>query len=460
MFQFVAGNVATLAVVIYLYKTYTNRVPFYVTAVTLVGMFFSFSVVVSLPIDIVHKMPQLLGYWKVLYWTMFNLTWFIIPFLTSFCRSGEFTFKKKCIGSVKENLLYYGILVLLGIGLFIYLLLKKFSVDSIVSYSITVATGYGLVLLICFMGYGLVEVPRDVWNFSNYSLQLRHSEVYALRLKDKMAETKENLDRIERQLKKIHTGPNAFEMQERTLVKLNSEMTKYTFRRERLEHEYRINEQKAFKYQDILQTRKSIERRFQSTLLEYSGFVSQFLWYWYQIEPWLYKFVSILLTASSLIIIWSQLFVYFDLSVLTLSKSPIIILLVLMYMSVCTFSSLVKVKIFEKYRLVKGHTESPSLLFFTGYFCKLSIPLCYDFLLLSKEQDSMFAQVMKQMDLIGQKFSLYVPIAIILVCCVTFFKPYKFLEDDFQDYENARELIRLSRAEAEMKQSSSNENLI
>ena len=71
-------------------------------------------------------------FWEIVYWTSFNLTWFVIPIMTGFTRwvkvfkyirSGEFTFWRKILTAIKENLIFYAILGCVGAVFICYAIL-------------------------------------------------------------------------------------------------------------------------------------------------------------------------------------------------------------------------------------------------------------------------------------------------------------------------------------------------
>ena len=64
------------------------------------------------------------GY-RFIYWTIFICSWIFVPLMQEYEDSGDFTKKKKIIRSIKNNIIFYGILgiiaiVLLVIGFFIF----------------------------------------------------------------------------------------------------------------------------------------------------------------------------------------------------------------------------------------------------------------------------------------------------------------------------------------------------
>jgi hypothetical protein len=53
------------------------------------------------------------------------MTWFFIPFFQSYVKSGEFTVKGRLKKALFDNLLYYGVLAIIGIITLIYLWTKN-----------------------------------------------------------------------------------------------------------------------------------------------------------------------------------------------------------------------------------------------------------------------------------------------------------------------------------------------
>lgn len=67
-------------------------------------------------------------FWEIVYWTSFNLTWFVIPIMTSYTRyssnndkrSGEFSFWRKVWAAIRENLIFYAIIGAVGTVFILY----------------------------------------------------------------------------------------------------------------------------------------------------------------------------------------------------------------------------------------------------------------------------------------------------------------------------------------------------
>jgi hypothetical protein len=60
----------------------------------------------------------------IIYWTIYVLSWIIIPLAQEFEKAGDFTTKEKFKRAVKRNLVSYGIFAALGASFVIYLIIQ------------------------------------------------------------------------------------------------------------------------------------------------------------------------------------------------------------------------------------------------------------------------------------------------------------------------------------------------
>ncbi|KAJ1537048.1 LMBR1 domain-containing protein 2 [Nowakowskiella sp. JEL0078] len=94
-------------------------------------------------------------------------------------------------------------------------------------------------------------------------------------------------------------------------------------------------------------------------------------------------------------------------------------------MCVCAYSSLFKVKIFDIYELVpQHHSDEGSLLFIGAYLCRLTFPICYNFLnMVGDDENSIFAKYQGKnvnlAPLLGQNYNKWLPMVILVFCIVT-----------------------------------------
>ncbi len=62
--------------------------------------------------------------------------------------------------------------------------------------AITASNTWGLFLLVLLMGYGLVEVPRTIWNSSKKGYMLQHTYFKIAKLSIDKTEAEENLEDV------------------------------------------------------------------------------------------------------------------------------------------------------------------------------------------------------------------------------------------------------------------------
>ncbi|HPC28503.1 MAG TPA: LMBR1 domain-containing protein, partial [Candidatus Methanomethylicus sp.] len=109
-----------------------------------------------------------------------------------------------------------------------------------------------------------------------------------------------------------------------------------------------------------------------------------------------------------------------------------ILLLPLLYIAHCTYSSLFQVKIFDYYHLVPGHgSDLASLIFSASYLCRLISPMAYNYMLMLHTDQTAFVAVMGQLDLssFGSHFQDFLPLLVLPSAAFTLFKIYAKMAD-------------------------------
>jgi hypothetical protein len=69
-------------------------------------------------------------------------------------------------------------------ALYSFLFMHKKNREGIQSYVMAAANSWGLFLVIVFMGYGLVSVPRSLWYSGSYDRHLHQHYANAAKLKE------------------------------------------------------------------------------------------------------------------------------------------------------------------------------------------------------------------------------------------------------------------------------------
>lgn len=100
----------------------------------------------------------------LLYWSVYLLTWTIIPVLQEWENSGDLLSKDRLKRSLRVNGIFY-VYMLVG-GLVILGILYYFNVGGdmgLKTYLKCLATCWGILLQVVMMGYSMVEIPRSLW---------------------------------------------------------------------------------------------------------------------------------------------------------------------------------------------------------------------------------------------------------------------------------------------------------
>ena len=193
----------------------TNKLVIIISAIT---WFFNFYMVVLLPYDIciTNKMKRKENLtdaeqktisiikisYQVSYWSIFFLTWLIIPLLKSYESSGEFTRWEKFIYSIKSNLILYGIVLLVCVFLFIWAFFKlkretfSFFFKNIYNFNYVL----GLSIMLLLLSYSLVKLPIKTYEKMNYENTIQYYEYSAKNINDKLVIVKMELEENGHQL--------------------------------------------------------------------------------------------------------------------------------------------------------------------------------------------------------------------------------------------------------------------
>ncbi|TPX42249.1 hypothetical protein SeMB42_g05216 [Synchytrium endobioticum] len=505
------------------------------------GWFFGFSIVVILPLDLASTLYRnclekgtrtcdeplayvsekfLWTFWAIVYWTMFNLTWFVIPIQQSWIRSGEFTIRAKLKEAVRDNLIYYACVGLAGLIFLAYIaIVKKFQKEDLMAFAMAGANAWGLFLVTIFLGYGLVEVPRGLWYSASTRWKLAHLEFEAPKMNDAVMDAEAEVYGVAREIAIISQktpynhelrpivdrlmekaplaleergepdeGDAAPEVNISNLANLHCRNKRAMKLIERAQARYNFLLQNAFLLQDIVEQEDSPERKFLSKLRPvkeswYKGYKMHFDWVWLVwLKPLAVRGLSIVCALASLAIIWSESTFQVESPRLSIPAlllfNPdipygvlqLISIGFILYMCSCAYTTLFKVQYFD-YRLVpEHHTDDGSILFAAAYLCRLTFPLCYNFLKLIGDHDnSVFVMFLGESaeltPLLGEGYNTWLPEVILVFCVVTFFnlhgrilrlfrvKAYFYEEVDVHDErtKDGRTIIKDARSREERK---------
>lgn len=475
-----------------------------------IGWLFPFFIVVLLPVDLTTTLYNfckernhvsevtschkpflyvseefLWASWRSIYWTMFFLTFIVLPMVLSYSYSGYFRPHQKLKRALRDNLLYYGAIIAISVIVIVLALISgKFGgPSSLVSVAMTAANIFGLSLIVILLSHGVIDIPRSLWISSDRRRKLRYLEFQASKVKEKLYEANQvynecvddilrlsmrtrfhdelrpYIDKIvekcpiiqEDDRSEISIDQEDLNMEQ--LARLNRDISKAVREKEKWEWEWEALSNQAFFIQDIISNSDNPEMKFKSNLRprgdgKFGEIVAIMEWIWYiKLEPFAKKALSVFLGAISVVVIWSEMTyaipkivlsiigLIFQSADISYGAVEILSVLFLLYMAGCSIRSLFKINLFNIYNLHPyHHTTEYSLAFFASQMCRLTFPLCYNFMAMAasnsektlfNRREPIFTQFMGTMQLEGLQF--YVPILVAVTCFLDFFQILKKL---------------------------------
>ncbi|CAF3744812.1 unnamed protein product [Rotaria socialis] len=297
--------------------------------------------------------------WRLVYWTSQVLTWVILPLMQSFCETGEFSIKGKIRYAIKANLIFYGTLLLIFVILVIYVATKvKLNSSNFTATIVAASTTWGLFLLVLMLGYGLVQVPLNIYNHSRTAYMLAHTQFKLAQIFNEKINVEERLDSLvddvtkfcmeiktdgplrryleqivkivpEQYMNRIKLTIDDFDNNriaianrftdsetEIQLIKLHERLKKYIHVHHRVQVLWRRTINEAFYLEDILNNEKHRNHEFIKQNPHPPSWLRQKLfdrhpkleWYAYcLIRPWALRLLGVILGIISILVIWSEM---------------------------------------------------------------------------------------------------------------------------------------------------------
>ncbi|XP_078009345.1 G-protein coupled receptor-associated protein LMBRD2 isoform X4 [Phascolarctos cinereus] len=437
-------------------------------------------------------------FWRVVYWTSQFLTWILLPFMQSYARSGGFSITGKIKTALIENAIYYGTYLLIFGAFLIYVAVNPnlhLEWNQLQTIGIAAANTWGLFLLVLLLGYGLVEIPRSHWNGAKRGYLLMKTYFKAAKLMTEKADAEENLEDIMEEVRKVNESikynhplrkcvdtilkkcPTEYQEKmgrnmddyedfdekhntypsEKSLVKLHKQVIYSVQRHRRTQVQWRILLEQAFYLEDVAKNETSATRQFVHTFQPQepeNRFIQYFYsptveWYWEcLLRPWFYRILAVVLAVFSVIVVWSECTFFSTKPVLSLFAVfiqlaertynyiyiEIACFLSIFFLSICVYSTVFRIRVFNYYYLASHHqTDAYSLLFSGMLFCRLTPPLCLNFLGLTHMDSTISHQdtqptaytsimgSMKVLSFIADGFYIYYPMLVVILCIATYF---------------------------------------
>ncbi|KAM8865199.1 G-protein coupled receptor-associated protein LMBRD2B-like isoform 1-T2 [Synchiropus picturatus] len=435
-------------------------------------------------------------FWRVVYWTSQFLTWLLLPFMQSYARSGSFSVVGKIRTALIENAIYYGSYLLIFISLIVYVAAHpkwKLTWTEFQTIGITAANTWGLFLLVLLLGYGLVEIPRSYWFASSNSYMLDKTYFKVAKVAIEKAEAEEHLADVMEEVAVVHRSTRAnnrlrkyvdtiltkcpseyLEEMRRDvepssgdpdvlatkagLVKMHEKVITAVQRHRQTLVQWSILVHQAFHLEDVAKSQSSPTRFFvqsssssqqQRGCFRSSIYTPKVEWYWECVfRQYFYRGLAVLLCLLSAAVVWSECTFFSTNPVLSLFAVLIQLaekhynyiwievacFISILFLCVCVYSTVFRIRFFNYYYLVPHHqTDAYSLQFSGMLFCRLTPPLCLNFLGLIhmdsaiSHQDKIqtsYTTIMGSMHLlsfISDGFYIYYPMLVLLLCLATFY---------------------------------------
>ncbi|KAK3555281.1 hypothetical protein QTP86_014887 [Hemibagrus guttatus] len=360
---------------------------------------------------------------------------------------------------------------------------------------ITAANTWGLFLLVLLMGYGLVEIPRSYWEASKQGHLLIKTYFKAAKLMTEKADAEENLEDVMEEVRKVNEsikynhpfrkyvdtilrkcpveyqekmGRNMDDYEdfddkqntypsERSLVKLHKQVIYAVQRHNRTQVQWQILLDQAFHLEDVAKNETSSSHQFVHSFAptEPASWFTHYIytptveWYWKCfLKQWFYRALAVVLSLFSMAVVWSECTFFSTRPVLSLFAVFIQLaerdynylyiemacFITIFFLCTCVYSTVFRIRVFNYYYLASHHqTDAYSLQFSGMLFCRLTPPLCLNFLGLihmdsaishqAKEQTAYTSIMgsMRVLSFIANGFYIYYPMLIVILCIATYF---------------------------------------
>ena len=430
----------------------------------------------------------ILNLWRVVYWSSQLLTWLLLPIMQSFSQAGEFTVWGKLKSSLWDNMIFYASYLFIAVILLIYIALQPglhLDWNKLKAIAAAASNTWGLFLLVFMMGYGLVEVPRELWHSSQRGYRLNKAYFKISKLWGERSDAEGSLEDVLvsletvnkrlagesghlRQLVDVIVSKVPLEMMERVrrrtrpadsdttevtearLAKLHKQVVVAVSGHTRTEAQWREMMDTVYWLEDNQKNTSTNERIFRRQVTTDTRTLITPALEWYircLLVPWLYKILAVVSVIMSFMVTWSEVTFFSESPTLSLFALfieaasynnnyrwiEVICFFTICYMGLCTFYTVFRVRVLNYYYLLPGNSDSYTLLFSALLLSRLTGPMCLNFLSLihmdthvisSFNSSTSYTKVMGHMDVVSivqDGFNVYFPILLVVLTLATYF---------------------------------------
>lgn len=422
------------------------------------------------------------AFWSLVYWSAQLFTWLVLPITEAYMGSGQFTVGQRLKSALKENAIVYGSLgVVVVIVVIVYAVEHGINSGSeLLSIAMIASNTWGLAALIILLGFGLVDIPKQMKTKASQSKLMRRYQFKAAKLNSELQEAKETHEEVMAEVKRaagtIKQGSPLRKYINIILLKANmltaesdyedykgsSEKEQYKTQSSLASLHKKVMKSKAvlhrcecqmeelitdaLKLQSTLDNKSSIDQKFVDSTGTQTRFAGARWIYEVRVKPVLLWIVLLVCTAMSILLVWSEVFFWSSdpvLSVYALMMDQtgnvthyfgleLLTLVTVLYLCVCTYTVIFQIRLFDFYYLVPNRqTDSSSMIFAAIAITRLTAPLCLNFTAMAHldnhvnkialKQDLYFTRIQGHLDL-ANNINTFYPIVIVLISTCTLFK--------------------------------------
>ena len=167
----------------------------------------NFILIVFIPFDIYYTYSDkemekdikdilTIGY-KFIYWALFFCSWIFVPLMQEYEDSGDFTKKRKFYRSIRNNIIFYGIMGIIAVIIlviaFIYCDGVMDSFKTFVFSLMNCSYLLGLLLFYFLFGYSIIYLPKKIYYKTDYEKQIQYLEWRGIDLKNNLGKIQDEL---------------------------------------------------------------------------------------------------------------------------------------------------------------------------------------------------------------------------------------------------------------------------
>ncbi len=159
--------------------------------------------------------------------------------------------------------------------------------------------------------------------------------------------------------------------------------------------------------------------------------------YYLYLRPWILRILGVICIALTLIMILSEITLFFDIKLCVFAYIientnniyliNLFVIVPLLYTTICSLYGIFNLKIYGIYHITNSkNTDANSLLFLSGFICRIGFPVCYNFLQMLKleNKQTILEELLGVMDLFpifGKHFTVFYPIILFILVLLNFF---------------------------------------